>query len=338
MFIRLGVHNNGTTLFFHKTFGKVFYPTIVYAMIMINQNLSSYHVLTDFLHMKGDFMTDTNDNFIMLPTVDFCFNGLMQNPKVRKGFVAALLKIPPEEVEETFLLPTLLPRDTAGDKLGIMDVRIILKNRTQMNMEMQVKYFEYWDERALFYLSKMFDSQIKKGESYDKLHKCIHVSILDFIHYPNDEKCYRRIHFRDDETCTLYSDKMELQILELKKLPKEVETGEDIIAWMRFFNGKNREEFKNMAKTNEYLDEAYHTLVTLSADEEKRLEYEAREKALKDYNTQISSAEKRGRQIGEQAGEERARQVFKLYMQGKSPEEIADLCKIAVTKVKEILA
>lgn len=89
-----------------------------------------------------------------------------------------------------------------------------------------------------------------------------------------------------------------------------------------------------MAKTNEYLDEAYHTLVTLSADEEKRLEYEAREKALKDYNTQISSAEKRG----EQAGEERARQVFKLYMQGKSPEEIADLCKITVTKVNEILA
>lgn len=127
---------------------------------------------------------------------------------------------------------------------------------------------------------------------------------------------------------------MELQILELKKLPKEVETGEDIVAWMRFFNGKNREEFENMAKTNEYLDEAYHTLVTLSADEEKRLEYEAREKALKDYNTQISSAEKRG----EQAGEERARQVFKLYMQGKSPEEIADLCKITVTKVNEILA
>lgn len=27
----------------------------------------------------------TNENFIMLPTVDFCFKELMQNPKVRKG-------------------------------------------------------------------------------------------------------------------------------------------------------------------------------------------------------------------------------------------------------------
>ena len=295
----------------------------------------------------------TKDNFIMLPTVDFCFKELMQNPKVRKGFISALLDLSPDEVEDTVLLPTLLPRDSADDKLGIMDVRVLLKDGTQMNMEMQVKYFEYWDERALFYLSKMFDSQIHKGESYEKLQKCIHVSILDFIHFPNDKECYRRIHFRDDKTSDLYSDKMELQILELKKLPPEVKTGEDVLAWMKFFSGKSRKEFQTMAKTNEYLDEAYNTLLNLSADEKKRLEYEAREKALKDYNTQISSAEKRGLKAGEEmgrkAGEEagmrkgkelgvqEARQVFKLYMQGKSQEEIADLCNISTDKVKQIL-
>ena len=112
-----------------------------------------------------------------------------------------------------------------------------------------------------------------------------------------------------------------------------------------------------MAKTNEYFDEAYNTLLNLSADEKKRLEYEAREKALKDYNTQISSAEKRGlkagEEIGRKAGEEigirkgkelgkelgvqEARQVFKLYMQGKSPEEIAVLCNISINKVRQIL-
>ncbi len=100
-----------------------------------------------------------------------------------------------------------------------------------------------------------------------------------------------------------------------------------------------------MAKTNEYLDEAYNTLLNLSADEKKRLEYEAREKALKDYNTQISSAEKRGlkageeigKKLGELEGERRTRQVFKLFMQGKSPEEIAGLCNISIDKVKQIL-
>ena len=32
-------------------------------------------------------MTKTKDNFIMLPTVDICFKGLMNNPKVRKEFL-----------------------------------------------------------------------------------------------------------------------------------------------------------------------------------------------------------------------------------------------------------
>ena len=37
---------------------------------------------------------------------------------------------------------------------------------------------EYWDERLLFYLSKMYAGQIKAGESYSILKKCIQVSVL----------------------------------------------------------------------------------------------------------------------------------------------------------------
>ncbi len=40
---------------------------------------------------KEKIVTKKNDDFIMLPTVDVCFRGLMYNPKVRKGFIAALL-------------------------------------------------------------------------------------------------------------------------------------------------------------------------------------------------------------------------------------------------------
>lgn len=277
------------------------------------------------------------DDFIMLPTIDVCFAGLMENPIVRKGFCAAILRISPEEIDDTELLPTHLPRDYADDKLGILDVRIRLKDGTQINVEMQVKYFDFWDERALFYLSKMFSEQLKTGDSYENLKKCIHVSILDFILFPEDDRCCRTIHFRDDETGNLYSDKLELQILELKKLPKEIKTGEDIINWMLFFNGKDRKEFELMAGTSTYLGEAYEALQKLSADDLKRLEYEAREKALKDYNTQIDSSEKRGIRIGEEQGVRLARTAFHLHMQGKTDEEIAVECNLSVEEVKKIL-
>lgn len=138
---------------------------------------------------------------------------------------------------------------------------------------------------------------------------------------------------------------MELQILELKKLSKTILPKEDIIHWMRFFNGKNKEEFEHMAQTNEYLGEAYEALQRLSADDKKRLEYEARDKALKDYNTHMSSAEKRGIEIGEkrgiEIGEKRGIQlackVFRLHSHGFSAEEIAAECNISAEKVHEIL-
>lgn len=38
-----------------------------------------------------------------------------------------------------------------------------------------------------------------------------------------------------------------------------------------------------MAEKDEYIDEAYELLKKMSADERKRLAYEAREKAVRDY-------------------------------------------------------
>lgn len=256
-----------------------------------------------------------NNNFIMLPTVDFCFKELMQNPKVRKGFISALLNLPPEDIEETVLIPTILDKKSEDGKVGILDVRIMMKDGIQLDMEMQVAYFEYWENRSLFYLSKMYFEQIRTGESYDKLKKCIHVSVLNFIHIPGDEKYYRTINLCDRESGELYTDLLELKILELPKLPEEVASEEKITQWMKFFSGKSREEFENMAKTDEYLDEAYQTLLKLSADEKKRLEYEAREKALKDYNTQMGSTLQRGLKRGEEIGLKRGEEIAQKNME-----------------------
>ena len=171
----------------------------------------------------------TDNRFIMLPTVDVCFKGLMNNPIVRKGFIAALLKADPETIAETTLLPTILHQDYPDDKLGILDVRVLMENGTQIDMEMQVAYFEYWDARVLFYLSRIFTDQLRKGESYENLKKCIHVSILDFIHFKEDDKCHRTICCCDEKTGRKYTDLMEIQILELRKLPENLKNGSEVL-------------------------------------------------------------------------------------------------------------
>lgn len=271
-------------------------------------------------------MTQKKDNFIMLPKVDICFKGLMNNPKVRRGFIAALLQKDPETIRETELLPTVLRQDYPDEKLGILDVRVKMEDGTQLDMEMQVTYFEYWDARSIFYLSKMFTDQLKKGEPYENLKKCIHVSILDFTLFEDDE-CYRSITFCDRKTGKVYTDLLEIQILELCKIPKELESETDIIRWMRFLNGKNRKEFEDMAKTDEYLDEACRELERMSADEQAKLEYEARERAIRDYNSQMNSALRRGRE------EARQSMITEMLGNGMCEDEI---CRMAGATKEEI--
>ena len=289
---------------------------------------------------------ENNDNFIMLPTVDFCFKELMKNPKVRKGFVAAILGKSPETVRRTTVIETELRKESEDDKLGILDVLVELEDGVKMNMEMQVPYFEYWANRVLFYVSKIYTGQIQKGDDYDKLQKCIHVSILDFIHFPQDQRCYRKITLCDVETGEQYTDLMELHVLELKKLPPEDQNEDGVIRWMRFLGGKSRKEFEDMAEKDEYIKEAYEDLKKLSLDEQKRLEYEVRQRAIRDHNSQMKSAERRGIEIGEERGEKRGieigtqstlKRLVKANVEsGKSLEEIAEFLGLDLSEVEKM--
>ena len=182
--------------------------------------------------------------------------------------------------------------------------------------------FDFWKKRIVFYLSKMVTDQIHKGDDYDKIQKCIHVSILDFVHFPEDNRYYRKITFCDTKTGEIYTDIMEIHVLELGKLPPEDQNEEGIIRWMRFLNAKSRKELKEMAKQDEYFGEAYEELERLSADEKKRLEYETRLKYKRDKYAQLHYATRIGREEGERIGreegerigrEEGAKQINELY-------------------------
>ena len=184
--------------------------------------------------------------------------------------------------------------------------------------------------------------QLKRGEPYENLKKCIHVSILDFIHFEKDTECYRTICFCDEKTGKKYTDLMEIQILELKKLPADIRSGDDLIKWMKFFGGKSRKEFAAMAKTDSFIEEAYKELEKLSADERAKLEYEARERAIRDYNSQMRSALRMGEQKGMERGirqgerEERRRIIENQLKRGRSMEETAELLGLKLSEVREL--
>lgn len=241
----------------------------------------------------------------MSPTVDYCFKELLAYPEIRKGFVAAILNKDPEDIAETKLMPTILSKDTEDGKYGILDVRVRMKNGAQMDLEMQVTPFKFWNNRVIFYLSKMYTEQIKEGRRYEDLKPCIHVSILNFNLFPEDDVAFVEIAFCDLTTRQKYTDLLEIYVVELKKLPPEQNGRTADHQMMRFLSAESREDFEKMAGEDTYINEAYEVLQKLSADERKRLEYEARQKAILDYNSQMSSAKEEGREEGIQIGEKR---------------------------------
>ena len=243
--------------------------------------------------------TKAKDNFLMSPKVDYCFKELLAYSEIRKGFIAAILNKDPEEIAETTLMPTILSKDTEDGKYGILDVRVRMKNGSQMDLEMQVAPFEFWNNRVIFYLSKMYAEQVKEGDKYKNLKPCIQVSILNFNLFHEDRTCFREIAFCDLTTKQKYTDLLEIYVLELKKLPPEQKEEPLIIKWMRFLAAESREDFEKMAGEDNYINEAYEVLQMLSADERKRLEYEARQKAIRDYDSQMSSSREEGIRIGE---------------------------------------
>ncbi|MBE5934948.1 MAG: Rpn family recombination-promoting nuclease/putative transposase [Lachnospiraceae bacterium] len=289
---------------------------------------------------------EVNDDFIMMPKVDFCFKEIMYNAKVRLGFISAVLQIQPKNIKRTTLLNTNLRKSKEKEKLGILDVRVELMDKRQIDMEMQVREYDYWEERSTYYLSKMYVDQINEGDDYEKLQKCIHISILDFKLFSEEKDFYSQFHLREDTRGLLYTDKLEIHVIELPKV-KQMESEypkSELLDWAKFFNIKNRKELDNMMNTNEYIDEACNEVVKISSDEEKRLEYEARLKAERDYNAGMKTSYRKGHEDGVSEGIELGRDeektnIFKnLRALGIEDEDfLAKATGLTLEKIQELM-
>ena len=144
------------------------------------------------------------------------------------------------------------------------------------------------------------------------------------------DRCYRKITFCDTKTGGIYTDIMEIHVLELGKLPPEDQNEEGIIRWMCFLNAKSRKELKEMAKQDEYFGEAYEELERLSADEKKRLEYETRLKYKRDKYAQLHYATRIGREEGQNE------MIRSMWKAGISEEQIASIAQKTVEEVRKL--
>ena len=113
------------------------------------------------------------------------------------------------------------------------------------------------------------------------------------------ERRNSRFHILEDTRHFIYTDKMEFHVIELPKLPKVLrDDSGSLELWAKVINAEKQEEFAIIAEKDPYIQSAYDQLQVISQDKQKRLEYEARQKAILDHNQSMLEAEQRGREEG----------------------------------------
>ncbi|QTA77968.1 Putative transposase, RpnA-like [Desulfonema limicola] len=246
---------------------------------------------------------------LLNPKLDFVFKKLLAGDTgILTDLLNSVLKLPKTRRigSVTVKNPIILPEEIT-QKYIVLDILATDKSGKNYEIEMQIRSYESYPKRALFYLSRIYAGQLDAGEDYEKLKPVIGIHFLDYEMFADTKDFYFRFAMRDVRYPELrLTEDMTLHIVELPKFERIRKTGQKkggLGEWLHFFNHAHEED-KTMrtAYKNPAIHKAFDALENLSADETVRHLARVREDALRNERSELFYAEKRGEKRGEYIG------------------------------------
>jgi len=201
-----------------------------------------------------------------------------RNEEFLIGFLKSVLRLPEDDYNAIEIVDPHLLREYDGDKLGIIDVKLRTKSRKVVHVEIQLSVTPDMRERIIFYDAKLITEQIGSGDEFSVIQKVISIVITDEQLIPDSPKYHHRFTFYDPEAGVELSDLIEINTLELPKLPEGTD-GTQLYDWAKFIAAESEEELKMLEERNPQVAKAVVKFRELSADERARDLYERRERA-----------------------------------------------------------
>ena len=230
-------------------------------------------------------------NKILKPTNDLIFKlifGDDKNTDLLANFLQAVLKLPKEEYSHLKITDPHSKLEHLDDKTVILDIKLHTTSGKIIDIEIQVANTPQIRDRIVVYASKMLTEQIVKGDEYN-LKKAISILITDFKLIQEDSVYHHVYQLYDIATGSKFTDVLEINTLELPKLPQETDNTE-LWNWLQFLRTDKEEDYTMLAQANPQIERAVGVLRELSKDERTRLLYDAREKAKWDERGRIKKA------------------------------------------------
>lgn len=259
---------------------------------------------------------------------DYAFK-IVFGSEENKDILAAFLEVVTKMKKADFLElrienPTLMP-EYKEKKLGIVDLKIILKDGQKVNIEIQNFWSASFSKRSLYYWSKMYAEDFLSGEDYQKLNKCISINLIR-DRFPLSTKTHSVYQVLERDTYTKLDDSLELHFLDLSKAKADDGLGE-LKKWLVFIQTEERKERMAMAQGNAMLEKANDVMDRFYLDPEARKQYEAAMKIESDYRMFENEFKRRGMEEGIAQGINQANYAMaqKLKAKGFSVSEIEEL-------------
>ena len=277
-------------------------------------------------------MKDKNNLYFIKLTIDLAFKFIFGEPKnieLLKSLLKDITKLPIERLEGLGFMGEELHRDSLTDRKTIVDVRAVLTDKTQVEIEMQVQNYHDMGKRSLHEWAKMYSSQLKKNDAFTDLAKCICINITAFD-YTGKETGYSRSGIKDIDTNETLKGMDDLDIY-FVELPKREQVGDmRLRKWMALLSSQTWEEMKRNAEGDDIMSQVYEQARTIAMNESQRIEVLNRElfligqNSIKHYEREQGKLE--GKLESAKAMLEDGLDIKKIiYYTGLSEEEILTL-------------
>ena len=241
---------------------------------------------------------------------DYAFKrvfGVEENKDVLQDLLECILDIPPETIADLELLDKEFQKELLSEKLGVLDIKLKLKDGTFVDIEIQNSWHFDFPERTLYYWSKMYNENIKQGQDYTKLPKCITINLIG-KGFNKNKRLHNKYLVLEQYTKEPLVSKLEIHILNLAKA-RGLEGSQfrdnkmkRLLNWLQFIETDNPEVREMLAESSEMMRKANATINIMEMNPRDKWLYDSRMKYEHDRASCISEGYRQGIVQGEIKG------------------------------------
>lgn len=293
-----------------------------------------------------------NISDLLLPKNDIVFQTLFTRGKesITKSLIENILKIKINKLDLDKNKDLL--NGNTKDKNGRLDLRAVIDDNVECNIEIQLSTHKKMLEIFLYYWAKIYTANLERGEDYEKLRKTISIIIVNenIEQFREIKKACTKWRITEENYKNMIlTDYFQVVIIELSKATEEYKNNKEdgMLQWMMFLDNPEDVEVKKIMENNKEIKEAKNELDKISQDEimrrillkEKLMRMDMKQMEKEAVEEGMKKGMEKGIEKGKIEGEKKEKiETAKRMLEKNIPiETIIEVTQLTEKEINEII-